>query len=141
MCGEQLEAREKPENLAASVREDDPRVILAAQRTLLAWIRTGLAMMGFGFLVAKFGLFLRELMILQGGQPTGTPRWSVWIGAAMITLGAVANLVTGIEHWRYSRQLRSVPERFRRGYRMGIASAILLAGVGAMMVVYIAALQ
>jgi putative membrane protein len=32
---------------------------LAAERTLLAWIRTGLALMGFGFVVARFGLFLQ----------------------------------------------------------------------------------
>jgi putative membrane protein len=31
---------------------------LAAERTFLAWIRTGLALMGFGFVVARFGLFL-----------------------------------------------------------------------------------
>ncbi|GEM_PF-1795183 len=54
---------------AGPVAENDPRVILAAERTLLAWIRTGLAMMGFGFLVVKFGLFLSEVAILQGVEP------------------------------------------------------------------------
>src|SRR5579864_54635 len=38
---------------------------LAAERTLLAWIRTGLALMGFGFVVARFGLFLQQLQLLQ----------------------------------------------------------------------------
>ncbi len=38
----------------------------AAERTLLAWVRTGLAMMGFGFVVARFGLFLRELALVRG---------------------------------------------------------------------------
>ena len=38
---------------------------LAAERTLLAWIRTGLALMGFGFVVARFGLFLQELQAVQ----------------------------------------------------------------------------
>jgi putative membrane protein len=38
---------------------------LAAERTLLAWIRTGLALMGFGFVVARFGLFLQQLEIMQ----------------------------------------------------------------------------
>lgn len=44
----------------APEKAEDPRVRLAGERTLLAWIRTGLAMMGFGFVIARFGLFLRE---------------------------------------------------------------------------------
>ena len=47
--------------MPASQPPEDPRVRFAAERTLLAWIRTGLAMMGFGFVVARFGLFLHEL--------------------------------------------------------------------------------
>src|ERR1035438_6005312 len=42
---------------------------LAAERTLLAWIRTGLALMGFGFVVARFGLFLQQLQIMQSALP------------------------------------------------------------------------
>ena len=38
---------------------------LAAERTFLAWIRTGLALMGFGFVVARFGLFLQQLQVIQ----------------------------------------------------------------------------
>ncbi len=38
----------------------DPRVLFAAERTFLAWIRTGLALMGFGFVVARFGIFLQQ---------------------------------------------------------------------------------
>jgi putative membrane protein len=38
---------------------NDPRVYFAAERTLLAWIRTGLTVVGLGFVVARFGLFFR----------------------------------------------------------------------------------
>ena len=44
---------------------------LAAERTLLAWIRTGLAMMGFGFVVARFGLFLQQLEVVRVGGRVG----------------------------------------------------------------------
>ena len=44
---------------------EDPRVRFAAERTLLAWMRTGLALMGFGFVVARFGLFLREIALAE----------------------------------------------------------------------------
>ncbi len=42
---------------------------LAAERTFLAWIRTGLALMGFGFVVARFGLFLQRLRFIDQAPP------------------------------------------------------------------------
>ena len=134
---EKFAATDRDRELPPPVREDDPRVVLASERTLLAWIRSGLAMMGFGFLVAKFGLFLREIVLLQGGQPTETPRWSVWIGAAMVVLGVVVNFAAGIEHWRFLQYHRNVSIQFRSGYRRAVISALLLSAVGAIMVVYL----
>jgi len=43
----------------------DAATELAEERTLLAWIRTGLAIMGLGFVVARFGLFLREITLVK----------------------------------------------------------------------------
>ena len=43
---------------------------LAAERTFLAWIRTGLALMGFGFVVARFGLFLQEIQVVAPEVPS-----------------------------------------------------------------------
>jgi putative membrane protein len=122
------------------ISADDPRVILAAERTLLAWIRTGLSMMGFGFLVAKFGLFLREIVLLKGGELSATPHWSLWIGAAMVVLGGIANLVAGVEHLRY---LKNLPENSNQRHlrsRMGVTSAFTLAAIGLLMVAYLIAL-
>ena len=48
----------------------DPRVFFASERTLLAWVRTGIAIVGLGFLVSRFGLFLR-LVAAQGGNANG----------------------------------------------------------------------
>ena len=53
---------------STSNRVDDPRVYLAAERTFLAWIRTSVSLMGFGFLIARFALFLREYG-LDGRRP------------------------------------------------------------------------
>ncbi len=59
--------------------EQDPRVYFAAERTFLAWIRTGLGLMGGGFAVARFGLFLRQLhgIAPQAGSHNGDlSEWS-----------------------------------------------------------------
>ena len=57
----------------------DPRVYLAAERTLLAWIRTGLALMGFSFVVAQFGLFLREVAAVADANPPALSAGDVWL--------------------------------------------------------------
>ena len=72
----------------------DPRIPFAAERTLLAWIRTGLAMMGFGFVVARFGLFLREIAathlsanIALPAPPEHHVRFSLWAGTVLVAGG------------------------------------------------------
>lgn len=62
---------------------------LAAERTFLAWIRTGLALMGFGFVVARFGLFLRQLQLIDHAPAARSYGLSVWFGTTLITLGVV----------------------------------------------------
>jgi putative membrane protein len=73
----------------------DARYDWAAERTLLAWIRTGLAMMGFGFVVARFGAFLRVPgLSAPGAAPDdGQSTASIAAGVLMIALGMLANLV------------------------------------------------
>jgi len=51
----------------------DLRDYLAEERTFLGWVRTGIALMGFGFVVARFGIFLEQLHLPQqfsAAQPT-----------------------------------------------------------------------
>ncbi len=70
---------------------DDPRVLFAAERTLLAWQRSSIALMGFGFVVERFGLFL-QLVAHAPAAPT-QHHASLWIGVALLLLGAAANTV------------------------------------------------
>jgi putative membrane protein len=129
------ESPTKPDFLAA-----DPRVPLAAERTLLAWVRTGLAMMGFGFVVARFGLFTRELAAAQGTMPPGAdrPGWSVWFGTALVLLGVITNVLAAARHARYLRRLRAgdaTPPA--SDPTVAVAIALLLAMVGAVMAGYL----
>ena len=114
--------------------EQDPRVYFAAERTFLAWIRTGLALMGVGFAVARFGLFLREMQPAVSAQPTGL---SLWAGVTLVGIGIIITVKAALDHRRLIRDLNSGTWRAGRVS----ASALLLAGmltlVGTAMAIYL----
>ena len=119
-----------------STPERDPRVRFAMERTFLAWTRTALALMGFGFIVARLGLMMRELAAASGGPGTvqssaGAPM-SIWLGAALVVLGILVQGFAIREH-RYLLVL------FRRGDPVDdvswplstmLATALIVIGVG-----------
>ena len=117
---------------------EDPRVRFAIERTLLAWVRTGLALMGFGFVVARFGLFLREIEAVRQAAPLKSPTGlSLWIGTALILLGVLVNLLVSAEHLRLMRHVQSGPPYGVRSWLLGVGVALVLALIGIAMAVYL----
>jgi len=114
----------------------DPRVPLAAERTFLAWIRTGLALMGFGFVVARFGLFLQEWAALQSVSTPGRHGLSLWLGVSLVIMGIWVNLAAMVRYRRYLAQLATgiVP---RPSARLETAVAVLLVAIGAAAILYL----
>lgn len=93
------------DNLTSSVETVDPRVSFAAERTLLAWIRTGLAMMSFGFVVARFGLFMRELAAMPRDIPLNQTGFSLWVGTALVLFGVCVTLGSAAKYWSTIKRL------------------------------------
>ena len=119
----------------------DLRDYLAADRTLLAWIRTGLALMGFGFVVARFGLFLQQLQVLQhsfSAQPYGL---SLWFGTALIAAGVIMNVFAGWHHARLVRELDRGETVHSRPLSQAVAIAFFLALVGLAMAIYLVSVR
>ena len=75
---------------------------------MLAWIRTGIGIMAFGFVVARFGLFLR--LLRDEGQAVPSHGLSPYLGGALVGLGVLAT-AGGAEQYR--RFCRTIPARDR----------------------------
>jgi uncharacterized protein (DUF302 family)/uncharacterized membrane protein YidH (DUF202 family) len=110
---------------------------LAAERTLLAWVRTGLALMGLGFVVARFGLFLQELQVAQAQLPAQSYGMSLWFGTVLIAVGVVVNVFAGWHYARLVRQLDRGETAHVRPALQAAALAFFLALVGLAMAIYL----
>jgi putative membrane protein len=113
---------------------------LAAERTLLAWIRTGLAMMGFGFVVARFGLFLREMAAVEHKLPEKSTGLSLWVGTALLVMGVLVNVISALEYRAFlGRYQRGEPDDVPK-WSLGVSTAVLLAALGIAMIAYLLAI-
>jgi putative membrane protein len=118
----------------------DPRVYLAAERTLLAWIRSGLTVMALGFVVARFGLFLT--LLTATNPSTAVVHHAHWpssaIGIVLVVLGATVILGALQNHRSYIRSLP--PEDIPKPAIPWLTSfmAVAVAVIGLFLAVYLA---
>ena len=98
----------------------DPRIYLAVERTVLSWVRTGLAMMGLGFVMARF-----------------TSGLSLWIGILLVLLGIAINLWSGTKYSHDVRRIRSGIPLDRDVWSMVRVVPVFLSVTGFIVVVYL----
>lgn len=110
---------------------EDPRIYFAAERTLLAWVRTAITMIGLGFVVAKFGVFMRYISPADA-LPVYHSSISLGLGVAMVLLGAITSLIAGIQFKLFQSTLSvaDIPKRWFPSFGTWIAGGLALTGIG-----------
>ena len=95
---------------------------LANERTFLAWVRTGAAIVVFGFAIGRFSIALRQLTALQG-HPVHRSGISVWMGAISIGLG-LAMVVAGLFRYRATRDRLEEGTFEPAGFVLGLVTVL-----------------
>lgn len=107
------------------------RSFLATERTLMAWIRTSISMIGFGFTLAKvFQSLASSNMLIRG--PAGNVWTAEGVGMLLISLGTFALIVAVFDHGRQVKQLQAGGLGRRFSLTMAVASALAVLGVMAL---------
>ena len=101
------------------------RLHQANERTMLAWVRTGISLMAFGFAIARFGLFLRQIAAVgRAVAPATSAMGSGYVGVLLVVFGVGTSLVATL---RYATVRRAI----ERG-DLGPPSATLVYVLGGM---------
>lgn len=93
--------------------------------------------MGFGFVVARFGLFLQQIRIAAPSLQTHTYGLSIWFGTALIVVGVIVDVFASWHHVQLVHQLNRGETDFTQPSRGAIAVALFLAVIGIAMAAYL----
>jgi len=123
-----------------SARILNRRVHMANERTFLAWIRTSIGIMAFGFVVEKFALFMKQMSIILGKstfENTMPPShgYSSIIGIFLVGLGTLLVLLAFVRYKKVERQI--VSDTFQPSSILDIILTIAILAVGIFLVTYL----
>jgi putative membrane protein len=115
----------------------DPRVRLAAERTMLAWIRTGVTLMAFGFVVARSSVLFRPVHLPPGAESNDDATLAIWLGSAMLLLGVATNALAAWEHIKFVGRLKRGEADLVKSVTLAPVLAVLLGVAGLAMVAHL----
>lgn len=105
-------------------------VYFAAERTLMAWIRTALGLMALGFVIDRFGLVLRNItpaVVNVGHSKT----FSFWGGTMLVAVGAVMALVAAVRYWWFAHDYHHKNATHAgHGIMIGVIFTLIIALLG-----------
>ena len=112
------------------------RVHMANERTFLAWIRTSIAIMAFGFVVEKFALFVKQISYLLGKEAALPSRgYSSIFGILLVALGAFMGILAFIRYKKVERQIDE--DTYQPSLILDILLAISILAIGIFLIIYL----
>jgi len=108
---------------------DDPRVLFAAERTLLAWSRTAAGLMALGFFVDRASL--------MGAAASPDRKFAAGIGIAFLLLGALLSVLSVVQYRRSVASLRAVEIPPRYWLNLGVVTSLAVALLGVLLALYV----
>ena len=123
---------------SASVR--NRRVHMANERTFLAWIRTSIGIMAFGFVVEKFALFIKQMSLILGkvnieNALPPSRGYSAIVGIFLVGLGTLMGLLAFIRYRKVERQIDD--DTYQPSSILDLLLTLSVLAVGIFLVVYL----
>jgi len=112
------------------------RVHMANERTFLAWIRTSIAIMAFGFVVEKFSLFVKQLGYYLGDKTAPPPPgYSAKIGILLVVLGVLMGVLAFIRYKNVEKQIDD--DTYRPSPILSVLLFLSVLSVGVFLILYL----
>ena len=112
------------------------RVHMANERTFLAWIRTSVAIMAFGFVVEKFSLFVKQMAYYLGKESSPPPQgYSSIIGIILVGLGVVMGVLAFVRYKAVERQIED--DTYQPSVVLSVLLFLSVLAIGAFLVLYL----
>jgi putative membrane protein len=126
---------DEPEQADQGANAVTARDFLANERTLLAWARTGIALIGLGFAVARFGLARFEPGVAPGVAPSTSATWSesTLVGVVLIAVGAMLTCLGTLQYVRTGRALERGQYRWSPVAGASVSAALVVVALGLML--------